>query len=820
MVKIVPKSINPEAERKEVTIKGRGIITEEQAAIYYPGYSYSDVKKATESNIRAQAIREAKKKGAKLDYYETPEGELVAAPKSMKIKETYEKVAQRREEQKLQAIKEREEKDYRAAQEQADKEYIESVRKYENEKLRYETAQEIGRNPVVRTSYVLSPQEWFGFGVLSEVAVSGLTGQDWNKKRDDMMTSYAYGLMERKDQTVKVWGGALSGGKYVDVTVPAEYSAAAESAGFAGAKAGLMAASGGTSQVAQATGFSLKAMLGAGIGYQAGTTIKDYTSGGVLGRMRTGENIARTFVYSTPFIAGAAAKGPKLKIETIKINENVKYRGVTFEYGSGDRAVGVAGIQEGKVVTGTPKIDVTKTDFGTKGYTPETPFQTKVIIKSLETGRPKAAEMVKSFVEGSKQTEMQTSAVKRSLSAEGTKTLSSEGVKNVVRFASKERGTLYGSYTAEPQLPKGRLGRKAGDIDISIMKSSKELGPKVDILVKQLERTEGKRNVRRSDLLIETRDKYRKWHHAVDIHSKDTLAKDMMSPGVEAGFGFKFNQRTTMLKSSFSKPVEAMRLSEFGVRKGSSSSTLRNVGKDYDYGLGPEPHRMKDIGDYITAQKFLIESRRGGFWSRTGLKSAGTKKAERALVKYKKGAKDMFGIEGSEKIKLMAYEPPKPSRSAPYISPSLSTSLPSVGSVASWSVSRSRSPSRSRSRSRSPSLSMSPSLSPSISPSLSPSISPSISPSPSPSLSPSISPSPSPSPSPPPGFPPPPPPPGLIPPPPGRGRTKSVTIKGKKGKKPTYKYAPSLGGIIGVVKPVKKAPKVTAGARIRPIVKL
>ena len=219
--------------------------------------------------IQAEHIIEAHKRG-ELDI--TTQSDVVSSTGEKAQLEMTQKFAEKYRE----AQREEEARRLREAQ------YVEQERKAAQERQKIEAAQELAKNPIVRASYIFNPDEWFGLGVLSEAAVSGLTGQSWQKNREKMMTSYSYGLISSNKTPIQ---------------------AGLEVGLITGGKAALMAAPGGAfgKAAGKAADFSLKGMYAFDLGQQAITTA----------RTPTGENIARTFVYSVPLLVSGAAKGVK-----------------------------------------------------------------------------------------------------------------------------------------------------------------------------------------------------------------------------------------------------------------------------------------------------------------------------------------------------------------------------------------------------------------------------------------------------------------------------------------------------------------------------
>lgn len=151
---------------------------------------------------------------------------------------------------------------------------------------RHEQIEKIIRDPVVRTMYIFD-RDIIGLGTVSEYAVSGLTGGDWEQKRHDMLYDYGVELLQRSKAPLTEQVGAV-------VMTGAKTTAAIVTAGAAAGAAGTGA------KVAAQTG--LKVAYGATLGTQYAETIKEPTA----------ENVARSFVYSVPAMIGVAAKGVKV----------------------------------------------------------------------------------------------------------------------------------------------------------------------------------------------------------------------------------------------------------------------------------------------------------------------------------------------------------------------------------------------------------------------------------------------------------------------------------------------------------------------------
>jgi len=188
---------------------------------------------------------------------------------------------------------------------------------------------------------------------------------------------------------------------------------------------------------------------------------------------------------------------------------------------------------------------------------------------------------------------------------ERTKTLPKEAVQDVIAWGKKQKGTVYfGSWTAEQQLPSGALRRGrgikkgepvAGDIDINIGITTKEAIPKIKSLVETLQNRGVKARVAKGKpTLVEVMGKEGQWHHALDIKTTDMGVGEVGSKLTEGAYGITFHQSPVKIKG-----LKMMKISEFGVRKMSSSLGMT------DTGFSPKPHRMKDIPDFLVTSYYL-----------------------------------------------------------------------------------------------------------------------------------------------------------------------------------------------------------------------
>lgn len=554
-------------------------------------------------------------------------------------------------------------------------------------------------------------------------------------------------------------------------------------------------------------------------------------------------------------------RAQKFDVPTVGGKETL-WKGLTIE-STGGRAQPLFGFTKTGFQLGTPKIDLMgafeKSLPAGSGVLYETSTQGKILSANLprEAGfvdvegykfpslsQPafKEASRIASQLENQKSMDVRISIFKQ------TKSLNQASVGDVLEYARKT-GYTYGSFASQQQIAADILARRgfAGDIDIQTTFASNARARSAFTPYMESIRAKGEvvRFATKDTALVESL-RNAKYVHAVDIHTKETLAQDVISPDFQANYayGLKLNQPTIKIEGT-----KFQVLSENVVRKYASDFTIRKSPEGKLY-FGAEPYRAKDVGDFAFYSEELFRSR--------GMSPS---QAQANLGTFK----SFYGQEFFNPRTPIANIPelPSPPRS---ISPSIPIAIPSMNvtgmlrqekspstnlsrsisrsisfdrSIQSLSVSVSPSRSISKSLSISPSQSISKSSSASISRSISKSLSKSlslssmsISPSPSQSLSPSrsisnsisqsisrsISPSMSPSPSPSPSrsitrdF--------IIPPPAIKfdlgNMFKQTKGERRKKRERTYAYRPTLRaftlGIRG------KAPKgALTGLEERPI---
>jgi hypothetical protein len=295
---------------------------------------------------------------------------------------------------------------------------------------------------------------------------------------------------------------------------------------------------------------------------------------------------------------------PKPKITTFELptakGKTTLYKGISIEYGS--RGHPLVGFSGGKIKFGTPKVDITQ---ASKPFILETPSQTKIFQKALsEAAKPTEAAKFKTILDITRATEKTPSKFVQKSFVTSTKTLKPKSVSEILNFARKEKAQVYGSFAARQQMPK-ELSRLPADIDVQLKVGSEAAALKAKQLTTKLQKMgEPVRISKQTPTLIEVKTKTG-WHHAVDIHSIDQALSDA-SPSLagEKAYGLQLGQKSIKIEG-----VETMRLSEQGVRKMASISTARPDKLTKTISFAPEPHRIKDIGDWFTTQEVLLKSK-------------------------------------------------------------------------------------------------------------------------------------------------------------------------------------------------------------------
>jgi hypothetical protein len=428
------------------------------------------------------------------------------------------------------------------------------------------------------------------------------------------------------------------------------------------------------------------------------------------------------------FIIGMGARGGPVALEKTSIRLPVEgqtapklvYSGVGLRTGS--KGYSLFGQSEKGFTVGKPELSLE----GSGAFIAENPTSAGIIRYNLgKTMPPERLVVMDSMLQTTRATQNVKSTDMMKEYPRGTETLTPTSDLLVLGKAKSEGGMVYGSRAQQVQTSpeiwtKYRGEKGPADTDIFFDKSQLKTERIAQSLTADINKAGGDRAYidKTSPLLIQS-----KGRHAVDIHSRDTAAQDVLSPAVgkDWAWGNRLNRRPIKVEG-----IKTMQLAEQGSRKQASVLTIRKGGTEF----GPELHRAKDIADWSMTQEQLIRS------IKNPSKQA---KATESFTKAKAGLEELFpeskGVKGEFRSEYAG------GRSSPSVS--VGPVIPSAGMFRS-----STSPGRRRSMSGgAPSPSTSIFRSPSPSPSLSPSQSPLTSSSPI-SRSPSPSPSPLPSPSP------------------------------------------------------------------------
>lgn len=246
-------------------------------------------------------------------------------------------------------------------------------------------------------------------------------------------------------------------------------------------------------------------------------------------------------------------------------------------------------------------FDIAKFEF------PKTALETKMLARGQVLSKlgaePIALERIKVGTALTKDYgKIRSAFIEKELTRQ-IKAISPEGVGEVIKLSKKNPDVMvYGSYGAYRQLkPEYRL-MKPADIDIQYKLGVTETQSFAKRILKQLERTEGKENVRISPekpTLIETRDPITgEWHHAIDLHSKvemPTYAKGEVRYGINIGG-----------KMEKIEQINVMGLGEQLQRKSTASLIWQTEGKKLK--VSAKVHRMKDIPSTYLVGRSVIES--------------------------------------------------------------------------------------------------------------------------------------------------------------------------------------------------------------------
>jgi len=336
-----------------------------------------------------------------------------------------------------------------------------------------------------------------------------------------------------------------------------------------------------------------------------GKSIKDFPS------MTAGQRAASVAVdvlMLLPVLSGVA-KGVKfatVKVPTLDLPTTAGGKTVWRGLSILDRPV--IGKSAGKFKIGKGGIELPAVADIEAGFKPVTKLETNIITNRKALLKMGVSEEQIKRLEITLQTRKMFVGKKSKFTdpevlTEPIKTLNKESVRVVFEQAvksGKKVERVYGSTTTKAQLaPELRKWRTPNDIDVQIAGTADEAAAWAKKLVVKLQKTQGVKNVRiskTSPTLIEVKGADGKWHHAVDIHSKDeALASTLLSKSDDLGtgsYGMWDAEKALTVKYPGLGKLNVMRLSEAGKRKVKTILEIRE-GK-----FAPPEHRLKDIADY------------------------------------------------------------------------------------------------------------------------------------------------------------------------------------------------------------------------------
>lgn len=420
------------------------------------------------------------------------------------------------------------------------------------------------------------------------------------------------------------------------------------------------------SSVTAGIGSAIIAVGGGGLG----KTAAKWAYRGIVGRQvyQTAETPSLEGIIGTGLLlvppVVTSIKLPKVEIP-IEGGTKTIYRGISLEVGR--KAQPILGRAEGEFKIGT--ADISKGYEQARGrYQPESLTETKIFFKSAESlvkkgiistkeiTKPKLGTEIMGLTERTKSAFIQKDII---LDVGSFKT--ERGVLEVLKFAQKQKGEIYGSFAARQQMP-GELSRISMDIDIQLKSGLKKTEALTKGLVGKLQKTgEEARVSTATPTLIEIK-KGGKWRHGVDIHSIEKSVSSAYEDVVpKAAYGYKYGQPATKIGKQ-----KMMPLSEHGLRKGGSILTV--IAKEGEMRFGPEAHRMKDIADFFNVQTALLRSKITG---------------ERGLILLKE-MKTLYpeeALKGRGPIRIKLWSPMEQKASMAGIIKSASISIPKSVSI-------------------------------------------------------------------------------------------------------------------------------------------
>lgn len=170
---------------------------------------------------------------------------------------------------------------------------------------------EMSKSPIVQASFAASllptVQPFRTFEYASEMGIAALTKQNLGQTHERMLQSYAYELSREAPQNLHI---DITPYMRYETPLPFSYIQSAKSIVEVGA-IGLTVIPNPVQPIALT---AMTVMYGWGLGMQLGKTILE----------PTGENLARTFVYSTPLLVGSIASGLQMRLTQRELNIGFK----------------------------------------------------------------------------------------------------------------------------------------------------------------------------------------------------------------------------------------------------------------------------------------------------------------------------------------------------------------------------------------------------------------------------------------------------------------------------------------------------------------
>ena len=234
----------------------------------------------------------------------------------------------------------------------------------------------------------------------------------------------------------------------------------------------------------------------------------------------------------------------------------------------------------------------------------ETGIQGKIAQEFLKS-RQKTIPEARKILLGKKilrATEKQTSRGGIDLFPKTTSALGEKGVLVVKEFAKTQDATIFGSFPQQAKILPEFI-REVGDIDIKVSGSTKNAG----ILAKGLttDLIKAGETARISPKEVTSIETLRggEFIKAVELKTKEMGELEVLKGEVgESVLGLKIQQPRIKIEG-----IKSTKLSEQGLAKGSSIFTLRKGESGFE--IMPKPKRVKDIADFFSVQKSLIDSR-------------------------------------------------------------------------------------------------------------------------------------------------------------------------------------------------------------------